>query len=269
MSAPASRAFVRVTPLAALGVSAALHVLVALSLLALPAKGARLRTEVVELEVIRPPPPANPAVEPPPPPVPLPPPPRPKPARAPVPAPPKRDPVPPLPQAPPPSSSPPAQADEEPPKPAFGLTPESLTEGPADVAMPVGNTVAMAPTGVRPPQTTASPYAGGTLGGEGNAPFAPVTESFVAEWPRTLQEVRAPYPEEARRLDVSGTVRLRVGIDETGRVREVKVLKRAGHGLDEAAVKAMWRFKFAPAKGTGGQAVPFRINYDYTFTPGA
>lgn len=70
-------------------------------------------------------------------------------------------------------------------------------------------------------------------------------------------------------MDGSGTVRLRVGIDETGRVKEVKVIKRAGYGLDEAAVKAMWRFRFSPALGQDGKPVPFRINYDYIFAPGA
>ncbi len=52
-----------------------------------------------------------------------------------------------------------------------------------------------------------------------------------------LEEVKVgEYPAEARRRGVSGRVKLRVGIDERGIVREVTVLAGVGHGLDEAAV---------------------------------
>ncbi len=148
-----------------------------------------------------------------------------------------------------------------------GVSLETVTDGPSDMVVPVGNTLAASIVKPDKPSPPAG-YAGGAVGSNGIKPFAPVAEGFVKQWPRTLNEIRAPYPEEARRLDVSGTVRLRVGIDETGKVREVKVIKKAGYGLDEAASKALWRFRFSPALGQDGQPVPFRINYDYTFTPG-
>lgn len=162
-----------------------------------------------------------------------------------------------------PTPSPPI---EQPPKPTFGVAAE-VAPGVGDVSVPVGNSLAVAPTNTGPvaakaPATTV----GGAAAGTGSTPFASVPESFVKQLPRTLEEVQAPYPEEARRVDMGGTVRLRVGIDENGRVREVKVVKRAGYGLDEAAVKAMWKFRFAPALDQGGRPVPFRINYDYRFT---
>ena len=162
-----------------------------------------------------------------------------------------------------PTPSPPTEA---PPKPVFGVTPEVAPAG-GDVSVPVGNSLAVAPSNTGPvvakaPATTV----GGATAGTGSTPFASVPASFVKQLPRTLEEVQAPYPEEARRVDMGGTVRLRVGIDEKGRVRECKVIKRAGYGLDEAAVKAMWKFRFAPALDQAGRPVPFRINYDYRFT---
>lgn len=219
----------------------------------------RAPPDLVELTVVdppTPPPPVSPVA-------PLPPAPKPLVAAKPVPI--KTKPK----DAPPPLSSTPPAPTPEPLKPVFGVTPESVLEGPSEVAVPVGNSAAMAPspTPVVTPKTPLG-YAGGALGGTGTAPFAPVPESFVRQWPRTLEEVKAPLPDEARRMDGSGTVRLRVGIDDTGRVKEVKVIKRAGYGLDEAAVKAMWRFRFSPALGQDGKPVPFGINYDYTFAPG-
>jgi protein TonB len=81
-----------------------------------------------------------------------------------------------------------------------------------------------------------------------------------------LEEVKVgEYPAEARRRGVSGRVKLRVGIDERGIVREVTVLAGVGHGLDEAAVAALRRFRFAPARTADGRAVACRITYAYAF----
>lgn len=243
----------------ALGASLFVHILLGSVLWRLPRIVVERAAPVaVELSVVEPPPPAPPIVEPPASPAP-------KPQATPKPAPIKAKPK----EAPPPPSNAPPTPTQEPPKPVFGVTPESVVDGPSPVAVPVGNSVAMAPSS--PPPVAAKPvgFAGGAMGGTGTAPFAPVPESFVRQWPKTLEEVKAPLPDEARRMDGSGTVRLRVGIDEAGRVKEVKVIKRAGYGLDEAAVKAMWRFRFSPALGQDGKPVPFRINYDYIFVPGA
>lgn len=170
----------------------------------------------------------------------------------------------------PPPSLPLAAPAPEPTKLIFGVSPESVTDNASDVAVPIGNTVATAPGNLGTVPIAVNPATstlGGASGGTGSTPFAPVSESFVQQWPRTLEEIQAPYPEEARRVDMRGTVRLRVGIDENGRVREVKVIKRVGYGLDEAATKALWKFRFSPALGQDGRPVPFRINYNYIFNP--
>jgi len=73
------------------------------------------------------------------------------------------------------------------------------------------------------------------------------------------------YPVEAKRLGIEGVVRLKLGIDEHGNVVYAKVVEKAGHGFDEAAVKAMKQAKFKPAKTSDGRAVPCTIIWGYRF----
>jgi protein TonB len=221
---------------------------------------ARPRTNV-ELEVVeRPPPP------PPPPPAPEPPPPPPK-------AQPRvamrrvtQTPPPEPPRAPPPTETPP-DPPKEPTPPVFGVTVESTVNGESSMAVPVGDTVA---TNDRTPRKSAP-----APGPPGPPAFAPVPESYVAEMPKILQkdpkeaenQGRDIYPAEAARLQIEGTVVLRVGIDRSGAVRSVKVIKPAGYGFDEAAVQSMRRYKWAPARTNDGRPVDFLITFKYAFTP--
>ena len=69
--------------------------------------------------------------------------------------------------------------------------------------------------------------------------------------PRFLRKVMPVYPDFERRQEREGTVVLRVIIDEEGRVTHVEVLKKAGAGFDEVAVKAIRESTFSPAKKDG------------------
>jgi TonB family protein len=102
---------------------------------------------------------------------------------------------------------------------------------------------------------------------EGPPVFAPVAETSIGEFPRTLHEEKGDsyYPGEARRMGLEGQVLLRVGIDRHGAIRSVRVIKKAGYGFDDAAVRAMWKFKFTPARTREGEPVDFLITYTYTF----
>ncbi len=82
------------------------------------------------------------------------------------------------------------------------------------------------------------------------------TESSVRaaaeEEPATLvSKVEPRYPESARRSGVEGTVLLDATIDETGAVRDLQVLRGLPLGLSEAAVEAVSRWKYRPARGRG------------------
>lgn len=65
------------------------------------------------------------------------------------------------------------------------------------------------------------------------------------------KRVPPAYPELARKMHISGAVKLEVNVDAEGRVQEVKVV--TGHALlQDAAVTAVkqWVFQAAPAKTT-------------------
>jgi TonB family protein len=68
-----------------------------------------------------------------------------------------------------------------------------------------------------------------------------------------LEKKVAPnYPEAARSAGVEGTVVLDVLIDETGHVTDIQVLRGLPLGVSEAAVSAVSRWKYKPARGRAG-----------------
>jgi TonB family protein len=82
------------------------------------------------------------------------------------------------------------------------------------------------------------------------------------EPPRLVKRVEAEYPPDALRDKLEGDVGLELAIDDQGRVTDAKVVSRAGHGFDEAAMEAAKGFVFEPAR-RGGQ--PTRATVDFTY----
>ena len=68
--------------------------------------------------------------------------------------------------------------------------------------------------------------------------------------PRPVSTARAVYPDSAREARVTGTVVLRLLVDETGRVLFVDV-SQGVTGLTDAAVNAARRWTFRPARKNG------------------
>jgi len=210
--------------------------------------------ETVELEVVeqRPLPPPDPQ---PPPPEPEPPPPKPRKVAL---RPPPKVPEPPA-APPPPNREPPPEPPDKPPPPVFGVPLEATVDGNSPVAVPVGNTLMTKERKPAPAQPAAPlPASDGPV-------FAPVSELYVSQMPTVVREVKADYPAEANQQSLEGSVLLLVGIDHTGKVRSVKLAQRGGHGFDEAAVKALWQFKFSPAVSNDGKPVDYVIKYRVTF----
>ena len=83
------------------------------------------------------------------------------------------------------------------------------------------------------------------------------------EPPRVLKIKQPTYPPEAFRQRVSGTVVLRVVIDENGRVKDPRVV-RSIPALDAAAIQATKGWRFTPAR-KNGQAVQVTIDTPVTF----
>lgn len=93
---------------------------------------------------------------------------------------------------------------------------------------------------------------GGVIGGQGKDPL-PVDQ--VANPPLLLSRVMPDYPQQARRRGVEGLVVLEAILDLDGRIEdEVKVLQSIP-SLDQAAVEALRRWRFRPARDRENQPV--------------
>ena len=67
--------------------------------------------------------------------------------------------------------------------------------------------------------------------------------------PRPLTPIRPKYPEIAQEAGIEGTVIVQVFVDKKGRVKETIILKGIPNtGLDEAAINAIRKTRFLPAK---------------------
>ncbi len=69
--------------------------------------------------------------------------------------------------------------------------------------------------------------------------------------PSVLHKVDPEYSEEARKAKYQGTVLLSVIVDEHGNVRDVRVLRPLGLGLDQKAIEAVVLWKFRPGRKDG------------------
>src|SRR5580658_9413383 len=86
-------------------------------------------------------------------------------------------------------------------------------------------------------------------------PPSPAKTTDAVTPPVLRTRTEATYPREALQASLEGTVGLEVVVDETGTVVDARVMAPAGHGFDEAALDAVRRFAFEPARKNG---VPIR-----------
>ncbi len=67
--------------------------------------------------------------------------------------------------------------------------------------------------------------------------------------PKPLTPIRPKYPEIAQEAGIEGTIIVQVFVDKKGRVKETSILKGIPNtGLDEAAIAAIRKTRFRPAK---------------------
>ena len=86
----------------------------------------------------------------------------------------------------------------------------------------------------------------------------------VAQPPRFVNKVVAEYPDLARRAQKEGMVILEAEIGVDGVARDIIVVQGMGFGCDQAAVQALRRSRFNPAR-QGKKSVPMRIQIPYRF----
>jgi TonB family protein len=99
--------------------------------------------------------------------------------------------------------------------------------------------------------------------GDGTGCIA-VRASEVDQRPRLLSKPEPQYTEEARRNQITGTVRLRAVFASSGEVAEIQALNTLPFGLTEKAIVAARQIKFVPAK-KGGQPVSVYMQLEYNF----
>jgi protein TonB len=65
--------------------------------------------------------------------------------------------------------------------------------------------------------------------------------------PRPIYDPDPEYSEEARKAKFQGTVLITAVIGPDGRPRDLRVARSVGMGLDQKAIDAVWKWRFAPA----------------------
>ena len=93
-------------------------------------------------------------------------------------------------------------------------------------------------------------------------PFVPIPD--VTRMPRAIRPVQPEVPDEFRSQNRDAVVVVEVAISATGRVLDARVVKKAGFGLDEAAVAAARRTRFEPAM-QGDRPVAVKLQIPYRF----
>lgn len=84
------------------------------------------------------------------------------------------------------------------------------------------------------------------------------------EPPVPVRTVQPDYPTEMRRDGVSGVVTLKCQIDEKGDVTGAEVEKSSNSAFEPAALSAVKKWKFKPAKQDGAP-VPIRVSIPIKF----
>lgn len=107
------------------------------------------------------------------------------------------------------------------------------------------------------------------LAGDDSAPVREirVVEAMPGDIPPSVAEYTTPplYSDDARRRGVEGVVIVRAHIDTTGQVRDARVRRGLGAGLDQNALLALRQWRFHP--GTrNGVAVAMDVDIEVAFT---
>lgn len=167
------------------------------------------------------------------------------------------------------------------PNPIPKLQVDSTVLGPPDLKLPQSNKIGdLLSTNVNIPSNGTGGNAGigsnhGTGIGGGDGPGVgngkdggcctgayPPSNGVSA--PRAIFDPDPEYSEEARKNKFSGIVTLTVVVDPSGHPRDIQVVRSLGMGLDEKAVEAVEKWKFAPGM-KDGVPVAVQVNVEVSF----
>jgi TonB family protein len=97
---------------------------------------------------------------------------------------------------------------------------------------------------------------------EGSSPVLP--EDGVSSPALLTSSLAPPYPPQARAQEVEADVVLSIVVTSTGAVADASILRPAGFGFDEVALRAVRAAQFAPAQ-RDGRRVAVRMRWTVSF----
>ncbi len=103
----------------------------------------------------------------------------------------------------------------------------------------------------------------GSGGGTGGGAYRPGTGGVG--YPECLYCPRPNYSDEARKAKYQGLVLLSAIITPDGRATNIQVIRGPGLGLEEKAIESVRGWRFKPASGPGGRAVPTLVQIEVNF----
>lgn len=108
----------------------------------------------------------------------------------------------------------------------------------------------------------------GTAEGTGTSDGADdgANDGVAVQRPSVTYSYKPPYPSDSKAKGSEGTVRLKVLITEQGRVAEANVVGSSGDpSLDRAALNAIYKWRFSPARNAKKVAIPCYVNVPIAF----
>ncbi len=171
--------------------------------------------------------------------------------------------------APPPKSSEPPPPTETPPSGGAplatmeGLPPPTATGVPVAVGKRTSEHVGRGGTGTG--------TGAGSGAGSADEPPKPVSIAVIKKnaMPKGdfgYIDAAKEYPPEAKALGIEGPIRVRLLVDETGKVKTAVLLNKLGHGLDELALAKAKQIEFEPARDTEDKAVSSTVIWTFRMT---
>jgi protein TonB len=171
------------------------------------------------------------------------------------------------------SSAPPPRPSDPPPPPDSIVQPG----GAPTIAIP---DLAPSATGVavaKGPRTTGAIGQGGTgngvgsgngggAGGDKPVSVATIKTRAMPRGDFSYYDLGKDYPAAAKQLGIEGDIRVRLVVDENGRVTSRVLLNRLGHGLDELALERAGKIEFTAARDSEDRAVSSVVVWTFHMT---
>jgi len=110
-----------------------------------------------------------------------------------------------------------------------------------------------------------------TGSGSGSGSAAPVSVATIKQLAMPKSDygyvLSKDYPAEAKRLEIEGTLKVRLVVDTSGKVISATLLDHLGHGLDELALAQARTFEFTPARDGEDRPVTSVVVWTFRMTP--